>query len=126
MASAAGLLSAPKVAAYNVAKAGVVALSETLGAELVGTGIGVTVLCPTFFKTNIVRAGRFDDDTRAMGKRLIDKGKDAEMVVRAALASVERGDLYCVPMADGRWLWRLKRAMPGKLHVLGAALVKRL
>jgi NAD(P)-dependent dehydrogenase (short-subunit alcohol dehydrogenase family) len=51
VASAAGLLCAPHMAAYNVAKAGVVALSETLAAELAGSGVGVTVLCPTFFKT---------------------------------------------------------------------------
>src|SRR5580698_3291564 len=61
VASAAGLLCAPNMGAYNVAKAGVVALSETLSGELSGTDIGVTVLCPTFFETNIVRSGRFTD-----------------------------------------------------------------
>ena len=35
-------------------------LSETLAAELAGTGVHVTVLCPTFVKTNIVAAGRID------------------------------------------------------------------
>ena len=54
VASAAGLLSAPEMGPYNVTKAGVVALSETLAAELSGTGVGVTVLCPTFFRTNIL------------------------------------------------------------------------
>src|SRR5262249_5674319 len=53
VASAAGLVSMPYMAPYNVAKAGVVALSETLDAELRGSGVGVTVLCPTFFQTNI-------------------------------------------------------------------------
>ena len=42
------------MAAYNVSKAGVLSLSETLAAELAGTGVAVTVLCPTFVKTNIV------------------------------------------------------------------------
>jgi short-subunit dehydrogenase len=127
VASAAGLLSAPRMGAYNVAKAGVVSLSETLGAELVGTNVGVTVLCPTFFKTNIVATGRFTDpELRAIGERMIEKGKDPQVVVRAALAAVERGDLYCVPMADGRWFWRLKRAMPDAARSISAAIAKRL
>ena len=44
------------MAAYNVSKAGVLSLSETLAAELSGTGVNVTVLCPTFVKTNIVES----------------------------------------------------------------------
>jgi short-subunit dehydrogenase len=114
VASAAGIVAAPGMAAYNVSKAGVIALSETLSAELAGTGIGVTVLCPTFFRTNIARSGRFTDDgVRAVAYRLVDRGKSAEGVARAALASVERGELYSLPMLDAAWLWRLKRLLPG-------------
>jgi NAD(P)-dependent dehydrogenase (short-subunit alcohol dehydrogenase family) len=127
VASAAGLLSAPHMAAYNVAKAGVVALSETLAAELTGTGIGVTVLCPAFFQTNIVANGRFTDQkTRATAERLVATGKVPEDVARAALASVERGDLYSVPMADTRWFWRLKRIAPGSFGKMIGVVGKRI
>jgi short-subunit dehydrogenase len=113
VASAAGLVSLPRSGAYNVSKAGVVALSETLAAELAGTHVSVTVLCPTFFRTNICKHARFaDDKMRAMIERLIGGGRSAEEVARAALASVEKGRLYSVPMADGRLLWRLKRLAP--------------
>lgn len=61
VASAAAFGAAPGMAAYNVSKAGVLSLSETLAAELSGTGVNVTVLCPTFVKTNIVEAGRITD-----------------------------------------------------------------
>jgi NAD(P)-dependent dehydrogenase (short-subunit alcohol dehydrogenase family) len=44
VASAASFGAAPDMAAYNVSKAGVLSLSETLAAELSGTGIGATVL----------------------------------------------------------------------------------
>lgn len=119
VASAAGLLCAPGMAAYNVAKAGVVALSETLHAELAGSGVGVTVLCPTFFRTNIIAASHFTDERmRSLADRMMAKGRPVHEVVQAALAAVEQDELYCVPMADGRWLWRLKRAAPvlfGKL-----------
>lgn len=127
VASAAGLLSAPMMGAYNVAKAGVVALSETLAAELVGTAIGVTVLCPTFFKTNIVKSGRFTDEkTRATAEGLVERGKTAEAVARAALASVERGRLYALPMADARWLWRVKRAVPALFSSMAGRVGQRM
>lgn len=124
VASAAGLVCAPRMGAYNVAKAGVIALSETLAAELDGSGVGVTVLCPTFFRTEIVASGRFPDpSTRALAERLMTRGRPVEEVVRAALVSVEANQLYSVPMADARWMWRLKRGAPGSFRgLLGHAL----
>src|SRR3954464_81472 len=56
-ASIAGLISGNSLA-YNVAKYGVVALSEGLWAELAPRGIGVSVLCPGFIRTRIVDSGR--------------------------------------------------------------------
>lgn len=113
VASAAGLLSPPHTPAYNVAKAGVVALSETLAAELVGSGVGVTVLCPTYFRTGIAAGGRYADDrARDAAHRLVNGGPASDVVARRALAAVERGVLYAVPMRDGRWAWRIKRLVP--------------
>jgi short-subunit dehydrogenase len=113
VASAAGLMNLPRMGPYNVAKAGVIALSETLHGELLDSGVGVTVLCPTFFKTHILDASRFGDGaSRDLAQMMMDRGIPAETVVRRALAAVERGRLYCVPMADGRILWRLKRLAP--------------
>jgi len=113
VASAAGLVYMPYMAAYNVAKAGVVALSETLAIELRGSGVGVTVLCPTFFQTNIVNSGHFvDADTRVRADKMMARARPVQEVVLSALRSVDRGELFAVPMADGRWMWRLKRMAP--------------
>ena len=59
-ASAAGLLSNPGMAAYNVSKHGVVTLSETLYLELQMTRspVGVSVLCPAWVPTGIGRSDR--------------------------------------------------------------------
>jgi short-subunit dehydrogenase len=112
--------------AYNVSKAGVVSLSETLAVELDGTGVRVTVLCPTFFQTNIAKNGRFlDTKTRALAEKLVAEGKSADRVARAALASVEKGHLYSVPMADGRMLWRLKRLAPESFRRVAAKVARR-
>lgn len=55
-ASMAGLSSnPPRLGAYGAAKFGVVAMSETLRAEMAPHGVGVSVLCPGLVKTNLGR-----------------------------------------------------------------------
>ena len=56
-ASIAGLISGESNA-YNVSKYGVVALSEGLRIELAPRGIGVSVLCPGFIRTQIMNSAR--------------------------------------------------------------------
>jgi NAD(P)-dependent dehydrogenase (short-subunit alcohol dehydrogenase family) len=56
-ASIAGLISGGSNS-YNVSKYGVVALSEGLRTELAPRGIGVSVLCPGFVRTQIVKSRR--------------------------------------------------------------------
>lgn len=121
VASAAGLLAAPHMGPYNVGKAGVVSLSETLHGELMPLGIGVSVLCPTFFQTGIAAASRLTGDPamRDMASTLMRRAAvQADAVARIALDGVARDALYILPHRDGRWLWRLKRALPGFFHRL--------
>ena len=59
IASMAAIMSAPGMAPYNVTKAGMLSLSETLCGELKPYNIGVTGVCPAFFPTNILKNGRF-------------------------------------------------------------------
>jgi NAD(P)-dependent dehydrogenase (short-subunit alcohol dehydrogenase family) len=56
-ASIAGLLSTSS-SQYNVTKYGVVALSEGLRIAMAPRGIGVSVLCPGFIRTNIIDSRR--------------------------------------------------------------------
>jgi len=59
-ASVAGLVNPQMMAAYNVSKHGVVSLSETLfhDLRLVGSKLGVSVLCPAFVPTGISASER--------------------------------------------------------------------
>lgn len=59
-ASVAGLLSAPWFATYDVAKHGVVTLTESLHRELaaVGSKLKVSVLCPAWVKTQLMTGDR--------------------------------------------------------------------
>jgi NAD(P)-dependent dehydrogenase (short-subunit alcohol dehydrogenase family) len=114
VASAAGFTAAPRMAPYNVSKAGVVSLSETLAAELSGTGVAVTVLCPTFVKTNIFDGELIDPEAaRLAGKIARVAGFSPRRVARTTLDAHDRGRLYVVPQPDAQLLWRSKRLLPG-------------
>jgi NAD(P)-dependent dehydrogenase (short-subunit alcohol dehydrogenase family) len=114
VASAAAFGAAPNMAAYNVSKAGVLSLSETLAAELSGTGVNVTVLCPTFVKTNIVESGRITAQSSDLANTLMRwAGFSPARVAKMCLDTNDRGGLYCMPQPDARIGWGIKRFAPG-------------
>lgn len=113
VASAASFAAAPRMAAYNVSKAGVLALSETLAAELSGTDVAVTVACPTFVKTNIVNGDRIDAAAAGVANTLMRlSGVSPERIARATLDAHDAGRLYVVPQLDAALIWRAKRLLP--------------
>lgn len=126
VASAAGFAAAPTMGPYNVGKAGVMSLSETLSAEMSGTGVAVTVLCPTFVKTNVARDGRITAEGRGLASWLMDKtGHSPDSVAAATLDANDLGRLYVVPQLDATVIWHLKRHFPVP-YTWGAGLLNRL
>ncbi|WP_232676621.1 SDR family oxidoreductase [Nocardioides sp. R-C-SC26] len=113
VASAAGFSAAPLMAAYNVSKAGVMSLSETLAAEFSGTSLAVTVLCPTFVRTNIFDGELIEDSAQRMARRVAGIASfSAERVARTTLDAHDKGRLYVVPQPDAQLIWRTKRLLP--------------
>src|SRR5207342_2138667 len=53
-ASLAGLVHPAGMASYNAVKAAVVAFSETAGHELAEYGVHCAVVCPSYFRTNLM------------------------------------------------------------------------
>lgn len=125
VASAAAFGAAPGMAAYNVSKAGVVSLSETLAAELSGTNVAVTVLCPTFVKTNIVESGRISEKSTQLANTVMRwAGFSADKVARVCLDAHDRGDLYCMPQLEAKIGWNIKRLVP-ETYTRAVGLVSR-
>jgi NAD(P)-dependent dehydrogenase (short-subunit alcohol dehydrogenase family) len=125
VASAAGFAAVPSMAAYNVSKAGVMSLSETLAAELDGTDIAVTVLCPTFVKTNVFTDGRITPGSMSLSQQLARwTGLPADSVAARTLDAHDGGRLYVVPQIDATVIWHLKRHFPA-LYARGAGLLGR-
>ncbi len=113
-ASFAGLAGAPGIMSYGVAKAGVVMLSEQLRAELHGTGVRVGVICPAFFRTNLVDTAIADERTKARILRLMDKSPDTvDSVADTVFAAAERGEFLIIPTKREPGYWRMKRWLPG-------------
>lgn len=88
-ASMAGMMAGPMMGPYNATKFAVVAISETLHAELAmsGANVGVSVLCPGFVNTDITTSARnrpaalagreitAEPEQAAMFKQLLESGK---------------------------------------------------
>jgi NAD(P)-dependent dehydrogenase (short-subunit alcohol dehydrogenase family) len=134
VSSLAGLISAPGFAPYNVSKAAVVALSQTLKTELASSDIGVTVVCPPVVKTGILDnslriAGEIDYDITgeievlrtAMEASRITPADIAARTVRA----VERNRLYVIPALPLQMSWLNARLAPSLFYGLSAALERR-
>ena len=96
IASVAALLNAPAMAAYSVAKSGVVSYSETLLSELQGSGISVTVVLPGFFQTELLNRGTFSDELfrRIAQERTTLSTTSAAEVARNTLQAVETGKVF--------------------------------
>jgi NAD(P)-dependent dehydrogenase (short-subunit alcohol dehydrogenase family) len=112
-ASMAGLTTAPFMAVYDVTKHGVVALSESMykEAQLSGSPIGVSVVCPGLIDTNIMRSsrnrpealaetGKVGPAAQAFGQSLGDRlagGYPPSEVAEQVLQGIRDGRFYIVP-----------------------------
>lgn len=90
--------------AYDATKYAVVGIAEGLRAELAGSDIGVTLLCPGLVNTRIwdgararpERYGGARNLPEETGERWRRDGMSAEFVAAAALDAVEAGQFYAV------------------------------
>ncbi len=131
VSSLAGLLGTSQMATYHTTKFAVVGLSESLRTELDGTGVGVSVLCPSFFKTNIISSGREAGADGERAKRIATKLMDASKITANevadfALTGAENGTFFLIPQAEARWAWRVKRSIPELFPRLMSAALKRM
>ncbi len=106
-ASVAGLVSTPGMAPYNVAKHGVVTLSETLFQELqlADANVGVSVVCPAWVATRIADSDRNrpggpqeDSETgarvRAAVRAATEHGRSPDSVADQIVEAIRRDQFY--------------------------------
>lgn len=114
VASAAGFTAAPEMTAYNVTKSSVLALSETLSAELHGFNIRINVLCPTLVPTNIMKNGRLPSHYSGLADNLLMNHAfiTSDKVAIKTLNNLDAAKLYTIPQPDAKLFWLMKRASP--------------
>ena len=118
IASMAALMQGPAMSNYNVAKAGVVALSESLLPELTPEGVGVHVVCPSFFQTNLLDS--FRGPNQAM-KQQVGKLLESSPITAAEIADyiyeeVGKGAFMILPHEQGRMAWQIKQQNPQVIY----------
>lgn len=113
IASAAAFVSAPRMSAYNASKAAVVALSETLRSELHDQGVFVSVLMPTYVRTNIGRNCIGTEEGKGLAAMMVNASQlNPDDVATESLARMQNAVLYLVLPEEARFLWRFKRLFP--------------
>ncbi|HEU5058780.1 MAG TPA: SDR family oxidoreductase [Kofleriaceae bacterium] len=128
IASLAGLVHAPFMAPYNASKAAVVALSETLRAELAPSGVQVHVVCPSFFRTGIAASARTRGERverlahGLVGGARLGPDEIADRIHRG----VARGRFLILTHPEGRALSLVKRWAPSVLAAGLPVLARRL
>lgn len=122
IASLAAVANAPTMSSYNVTKSGVVSLSETLRHELAPYGISVSVVCPSFFQTNLAESLRSSEASlHGTVRKLLAGGKlSADQVAEKVVKAGNRKTFMILPHIEGKALYFIKRYAPF-LYDLGLA-----
>jgi short-subunit dehydrogenase len=107
-----GLIGLPAVGAYCATKAAVRSYSETLSAELHGTGITVTSVHPGGVRTNIMRNARMEDEEgRTEAIEMFNRfGVTPDRAAARIVSAIKRGRsrlLICRETYVADWLKRL-------------------
>ncbi|HEK3494544.1 SDR family oxidoreductase [Pseudomonas aeruginosa] len=118
IASMAALMQGPAMSNYNVAKAGVVALSESLLVELALVEVGVHVVCPSFFQTNLLDSfrGPSPEMKHQVGKLLESSPISAADIADYIHAEVAKGSFLILPREQARMAWRIKQQNPQAIY----------
>ncbi|HRI79355.1 MAG TPA: SDR family NAD(P)-dependent oxidoreductase [Cyclobacteriaceae bacterium] len=112
-ASFAAITCAPTMGAYNMTKAAVVAISETLYCELMDYNIRVSSVQPAYFKTNIAQSVRGGDLVKKTTQFFLDRSRlEAKEVAQEILTRAGKGELYIILPKGARKMWKLKRLAP--------------
>jgi NADP-dependent 3-hydroxy acid dehydrogenase YdfG len=111
VASLAGIMNLPAMSNYNVTKAAVISLSETLRLELEPYGVRTTVVCPGFVQTNLHDRLRSPDPAvgKVMDRLMAASTVTADDVAQQVFDAVARNKFFVLTHKDGRRSALLKR-----------------
>jgi len=122
-ASSAGLQASPEIGPYNVAKFGVVALTETLQLELLSddSPIRASVLCPGAIATRIGESERnrpsaateteTNERFQEMAGKIVGRGHSPESVAEQVVSAIREQEFWI--LTHPKWIDVLQRRVEG-------------
>ena len=122
-ASSAGLQASPEIGPYNVAKFGVVAITETLKLELLAeeSAIGASVLCPGAIATRITESERNRPDAaaetetnrrfRTSASKVVSEGRSPESVADLVVEAIRANHFWI--LTHPNWIDVLRKRVEG-------------
>jgi len=128
VAALAGITAPAGMTAYVACNAALIRFSEALAAELDGLNIGVSVVCPDLFSSDMSRRMPSADPlSRARLQRAMDDApENAAEVADTILQQMAKRPLYLFPQPEARRDWRKKRWRPerfvARMAKLGSSL----
>ena len=127
VSSIAGMMAGPGMEPYSATKYAVVAMSEGWRMQLAPRGIGVSVLCPAFVRTNIADSQRNrppedrregDPELSARLTKLVEEGMAPSMLAARVIEAIQDDELYIFTHPE------LKPALEGRFAAILAAMDK--
>lgn len=108
-----------------------VGLSQSLAAELHGSLIGVTILCPGIINTAIVQTTRMRGEIESHQSQAVDyykaKGASPDRVASDLLHDVHKGRLFYIsPRAEVGIGWLTQRISPQLTQIIARSQIARI
>ncbi|MHC6646393.1 SDR family oxidoreductase [Alteromonas sp. HB246098] len=119
VASQAGLTPIPYMGSYNSVKAAVVSFSETMKLELAPDNINVSVVCPSFFKTNLDESMRSSNPAshKMINKFFAKADMTKEEVAESIFQQVSQGKFLILTHKLGKRAFLLKKLLPTQRYI---------
>lgn len=113
IASAAGFAAMPNMGMYNVTKAAVISLMESLYAEVKAFNIDTSVVCPTFFRSNIMQHHKGDEKSAAIGQTIIQRAKySPDDIAHFILTEAGKKTFYILHPWQSKMVFHVRRLLP--------------
>ena len=89
------------------------ALPKQLRAEVALHGVRVSVICPSFFRTNLCDTAIGRESVRTLAMKLMERSPDSlDAVADRVFACAQAGRFLILPTRREPMRWRLKRWFP--------------
>lgn len=124
IASSAGIASLPEMGCSDMTKSAVISLSETLYGELSPYNIHVSLVCSTFFNTNLMDQFTSPDARqKIIAQKFFDHSPaTAEEVAFNIIILTSKKRFLIIKLIDGKIIWWFKRHFP-ELYFKGLSFI---